>query len=101
MIAETASAIAAELNVSPAQTALAWLLHRPGVNIPIIGGRNEAQIKDNLNSVKVKLSADQLKRLDEISAIELGFPHDFLNAKNTNDLLFGGTYEKIRNHRLK
>ncbi|MFA6469012.1 MAG: aldo/keto reductase [Bacteroidota bacterium] len=100
-IADAVAAVASELNVSPAQIALAWLLHQPGVNIPIIGGRNESQIKDNLNSVKVKLTADHLKRLNDVSAIELGFPYEFLNANNTKDLLFGGTVEKIKNHRVK
>ena len=40
-----------------------------------------------------------LKRLNEISKIELGFPHDFLNSKMINDIIYDGT--KIYDHRNK
>jgi aryl-alcohol dehydrogenase-like predicted oxidoreductase len=47
-IVDTLVAIAEERGVSGAQIALAWLLGRPAVTTLIIGGRTEAQIKDNL-----------------------------------------------------
>jgi len=100
-IAAEVVSVAKQLNASPAQVALSWLLHQPGVNIPIIGGTKESQVVDNLGSVNITLSADQLKGLDQVSKIELGFPHEFLNAPYVKDLIFGGTFEKIQNHRLK
>lgn len=98
-IADTVIAVAKELGVSPAQTALAWLLHQPGVNIPIIGGTKASQVTDNIGSVSVKLSEEHLKRLNEVSAIEMGFPHDFLNAASTRDIIYGKTYHRILDHR--
>jgi aryl-alcohol dehydrogenase-like predicted oxidoreductase len=100
MIAREVDAVAKEMNVSPAQIALAWLLHQKGVNVPIIGGTNVSQIADNIASVTVQLSGEHLARLNSVSAIELGFPHDFLNAKNTREMMTGGTYDRIKNHRL-
>jgi hypothetical protein len=40
-----------------------------------------------------------LARLDEASRIELGFPHDFLASDGVRDVVFGGTFGKIDNHR--
>lgn len=48
------------------QFALAWLLHRPSV-IPVIGVRNEQQLKNNLGALEVKLTEDELNLVDEIS----------------------------------
>ncbi len=100
-IAEETAAVAKEIGVPPSQVALAWLLHQPGVNIPIIGGSAADQIRENLGCLSVKLSPDHRKRLDAVSAVELGFPHDFLNAKYVKDLVFGGTADLIDNHRRR
>src|SRR6204780_4200066 len=54
---------------SMAQVALAWLRHRPVPVIPIIGARKLMQLQDNLASLEVSLSADQLAALDEASRI--------------------------------
>ena len=70
-----------------------------GILIPIIGASNTKQLKDNLKCLDCKLTNEQLKRLDEISKIELGFPHDFLNGDIIRDIIFGGTYSLIDNHR--
>jgi len=61
--------------VSAAQIALAWLLGRPAVTSLIIGGRTEAQFRDNLACVNVKLSADERARLDEVSLPPLIYPY--------------------------
>lgn len=70
-------AVAAELDATPAQTALAWLLARPGVTSVIFGARTLAQLDDNLPSASLTLSADQLVRLNEASAFDLGYPYTF------------------------
>lgn len=59
---DTVLAIAEELNASPDQVALAWAMTHGGV--PIIGPRTLAQARSNLGAAKVRLSADQLERLD-------------------------------------
>jgi aryl-alcohol dehydrogenase-like predicted oxidoreductase len=83
--------VAKEIGRSPAQIALAWLLHQGGVASPIIGGRKIKQIEDNLAAVEVDLNESQLKRLDDASRIEMGFPHDFLNMQFVKDMMTGNT----------
>jgi Aldo/keto reductase family len=63
--------------------------------IPIIGSRKEFQVKDNLACLEFVLSDDQMQRLNEISKIELGFPHDFLNSEMIKDIIYGGTYSSM------
>jgi aryl-alcohol dehydrogenase-like predicted oxidoreductase len=53
--------------VSGAQIALAWLLGRPAVTSLVIGGRTEAQFRDNLACVNVKLTEEERSRLDKVS----------------------------------
>jgi aryl-alcohol dehydrogenase-like predicted oxidoreductase len=50
----------------PADVALAWLLHQPAVTSPIIGPRTIDQLNGAMRALALTLSADQLKRLDEI-----------------------------------
>jgi aryl-alcohol dehydrogenase-like predicted oxidoreductase len=77
-------AIADAHKVSAAQIALAWLLQRPAVTSLIIGGRTEAQFRDNLGCLNVKLSADERARLDKVSQPPLIYPywHQSLSAKD-------------------
>src|SRR5262249_24073894 len=79
-IAAEVAKIASEIGKSAAQVSLAWLLAQRGVASPIIGARNTRQLTDNIGALQVKLSDDQLGRLDEVSRIELGFPHDFIKS---------------------
>ncbi|MDE8744632.1 aldo/keto reductase [Pectobacterium polaris] len=72
--------VANELNVMPIQIAIAWLRHKSARAstslIPILGSRTLAQLDDTLLALNVALSDDQVARLDDISAISLGTPHD-------------------------
>ena len=77
-ILETLDAVAAELNASPAQVALAWLLRKRAVTSVIFGARTLAQLEDNLKAAELKLEDSQFKRLDEASALELGYPYSML-----------------------
>jgi aryl-alcohol dehydrogenase-like predicted oxidoreductase len=74
-IIEVIVSVAEEHNVSGAQVALAWLLQRPGVTSVIAGGRTEEQFKDNLAAADLKLTADQVKRLNEVSQPTLIYPY--------------------------
>jgi len=56
----------AKLGEQPADVALAWLLHQPGVTAPIIGPRTMEQFAGNLHSLEVKLDAEALAALDKI-----------------------------------
>jgi len=55
-----------ELGESPANVALAWLLHQPAVTAPIIGPRTIQQLDETMRCLEIKLSGEVLKRLDEI-----------------------------------
>ncbi|MFJ4656918.1 aldo/keto reductase [Nocardia sp. NPDC088792] len=77
-IVDVVTEVAEELGHTPARVGLAWALQRPGVTAPIIGARTPAQLEDNLGALEIDLTAAQLSRLDEASAIELDYPHAFL-----------------------
>ena len=61
--------------VSPAQVSLAYLLAKPGVTTLVIGARKDEQLADNLGAADVDLSAEEIDRLDAISAPDLIYPH--------------------------
>ncbi|BAZ49117.1 aldo/keto reductase [Nostoc sp. NIES-4103] len=99
-IAEVVTQVASEIGRTPSQVAIAWLRAQSGIIIPIIGARKLTQFQDNLASLDVTLSSEHLQRLNEVSQIELGFPHDFLANDTIRDRLFGGTFNAIDNHRV-
>lgn len=74
-IVDVLDAIADETGHTVPQVAIAWLLSRPTVSSVIIGARDEAQLRDNLGAVGWSLSADQLKRLDEVSVVMPPYPY--------------------------
>lgn len=63
-VVERTEEIAKEKGVTPAQIALAWLLHK-GVNAPIIGATKVTQVEEAVGSLDVHLSEDDVKRLEE------------------------------------
>ena len=87
--------VAKETGRSMAQVALAWLRHRSVPVIPIIGARKLPQLKDNLASLELSLTADQLKTLDEASRIELGFPQEMFARELVRGLRSGGMADRI------
>jgi aryl-alcohol dehydrogenase-like predicted oxidoreductase len=88
-IADAVKSVAAELGKSPAQVALAWTLLDKTVTAPIIGARTAKQLEDNLGALSVTFTDAQKQRLDQASAIELGFPHAMLTRPLTRAVMFG------------
>ncbi|MFJ8275718.1 aldo/keto reductase [Streptomyces griseoviridis] len=88
-VADVVKEVATESGRTPAQVALAWTLRSPGVTAPIIGARTPAQLRDNLGALDVDLTASQLARLDEVSAVPLGFPHDLLASDHIRRVTAG------------
>ena len=84
-----------ETGRSMAQIALAWLRYRPVPVIPIIGARKLSQLQDNLASLELTLSADQLRTLDEASRIELGFPYSIYALESARSTMYGGLRDQI------
>ncbi|WP_158059038.1 aldo/keto reductase [Halorussus halophilus] len=58
-------AVAEEVDATPAQAALAWLMHRDGVTAPIVGARTVEQLEENLAAAEIDLSDEQVERLAE------------------------------------
>ena len=92
VIAEAVDAQASRIGATAAQVALAWLLQRPdGGAIPIIGARTAAQFQENLGALALSLDPDTLQALDAVSAVPLGFPHDFIRMPAPRQNVLGGT----------
>jgi aryl-alcohol dehydrogenase-like predicted oxidoreductase len=92
--------VSEETGRSMSQVAINWVRQRQDKAqiIPILGARRLEQLQDNLAVLEWELSAQQRKRLDEVSAIDLGFPHNFLEG---NRFIFGATFDKIDDHRRR
>jgi len=53
--------------ISSSQFSIAWCLHVPGITCPIIGPRTLDQLKDDMGAIPVKLSSEEMKRVDELN----------------------------------
>lgn len=73
-VIEAVAAVASQLGVSSASVALAWVRSRPGVSSTLVGARRVDQLKANLDALNVTLSAEQIKKLDDVSKPKLNFP---------------------------
>lgn len=69
--------LCASLGETPADVALAWLLHQKAVTAPIIGPRNVAQLDGSLRALTIKLSAETLAALDTIFPGRKPAPEDY------------------------
>jgi aryl-alcohol dehydrogenase-like predicted oxidoreductase len=96
-IADVVNGVAAERGASSAQVAIAWLRVQQAraVIVPILGARRRDQLQNNLEALELELTAEELARLEEVSRIQLGFPHDF----GADRLAYGTTRPLIDNHR--
>ena len=72
--------VAKAAGTTPARAALAWVVQRPAVASTIIGARTMEQLLDNLGALEVKLTTEQVQKLDEASKPTLNFPHDFVET---------------------
>ncbi len=97
-IASEVIKIAEKIGCTPSQVAINWVKQQPGVIIPIIGAKNVKQLKDNLECMKFSLNEKQLAKLNDVSKIDLGFPHEFLSSNNIKDIIYGGMQDMIDNH---
>jgi aryl-alcohol dehydrogenase-like predicted oxidoreductase len=57
--------VASARGVAPAQVALAWLLHRPGVTAPIVGATKDQHLDDALAAEQLELGEEEMARLEE------------------------------------
>ena len=75
--------------------ALQWTRQQGFSCIPIVGATKVEQLQDNLKTIAITLSDEQLKKLDDASAISLGFPGDFFKEDAVKLNSFGGFYDKV------
>jgi len=73
-IIDVISEIGKQYNVSAAAIALAWVRLQKGITSTIIGAKNADQLHDNIKSTEIVLSADDLKKIDEVSALPKEYP---------------------------
>ena len=92
-IAAALGEVAQQIGCSPSQLALKWLVDRN--TIPILGARKIEQFEDNLKCLDVEISPEHRAKLDAISAIELGFPHDFITGDFVQARLLSGKKEML------
>ena len=85
-ILDVIAPIAKAHNCSPARISLAWLLTRPVVTSVIIGAKRLDQLEDNLAAVGLKLSAGEIKQLDEVSALAPEYPGWMVQFQNADRL---------------
>ena len=73
-IIDILAAIGKNHNASAAQIALAWVLQQPGVTSVIIGAKNQLQLNDNISTVNLHLSEEELKQLNQVSELPSEYP---------------------------
>jgi aryl-alcohol dehydrogenase-like predicted oxidoreductase len=73
--------IADEIGRTPAQVALNWVRQADAEIVPLVGARVAEQLRENLGCLEFSLDDRAMRRLNEVSRIELGFPRDFLEER--------------------
>ncbi|WNG17934.1 aldo/keto reductase [Cystobacter fuscus] len=92
-ILDVVQGIADDAGVTPGEVAIRWSMTK-GV-IPIVGPRTTEQLITNLRAAELELSAEQIERLDKVSAIPLGYPHKFRKDPFVNQSITGGRAESL------
>lgn len=87
-IIDVLMAVAAARGTTAARVAIAWVLAQPRVTSVIIGARRLAQLEDNLQSIDLTLTADELQALDEVSRLRTEYPA-WMGAAASDDRLPG------------
>ena len=77
-IIEAVRAVAEAHETTPAAVALAWLINKPCVSSVIFGARTVEQLDANLEAATLALTDEDMAKLDEASAFELGYPYTFI-----------------------
>jgi aryl-alcohol dehydrogenase-like predicted oxidoreductase len=83
--------IARDIGRTPAQVALNWLAEQPAVASVLLGARKVEQLRDTLDCLAFTLDPEHRARLDTVSRIAYGFPHDMLTSPDVGRLIGGKT----------
>jgi aryl-alcohol dehydrogenase-like predicted oxidoreductase len=88
-VLDVLKAVAVELDRPAAQVALAWAMARPGISSTLMGARTVSQLKSNIAASTVRITEDQMKRLNDSSAPAPGFSSS-LAQPFIRRMVFGG-----------
>ena len=80
--------ISVDKGASMSQVALSYLLHKPGVTSIIIGARNKGQLYDNIKAGEIKISFEEMKKLDDISKPPVIYPHWYFDIFRKNRIRY-------------
>jgi aryl-alcohol dehydrogenase-like predicted oxidoreductase len=94
-IAREVAAVARELGTTSSRVAIAWLRQQAPASIPILGARTLAHLEDNLGALALVLPDEHKARLDAVSAVEPGFPQEFLSRDYVAKMVYAGTRERL------
>jgi aryl-alcohol dehydrogenase-like predicted oxidoreductase len=89
-VLDTLTGVAAEVGRSPAQVAINWVAHRPGVVSTLIGARNLAQLDANLATLDFELTAEQTSRLAAVGRPELYQPYILFDSAVISEISTAG-----------
>ena len=92
-VIDAVAAVADKLGTTPAAVSLAWLRARAGTVVPIVGARRVEHLRDNLAGLEVTLTAEQVRRLDDVSAPVLGYPAPMHGAQRAMLQFAGATVD--------
>jgi aryl-alcohol dehydrogenase-like predicted oxidoreductase len=81
-IAHTVAQVAGDLGVTPSQVALAWTMARSPAVCPILGARHADQLLDNLGCLEVALPGEAIRRLEDATDFDIGFPSAFISGNS-------------------
>jgi aryl-alcohol dehydrogenase-like predicted oxidoreductase len=95
-ILDVMAPIAKAHGCSPARVSLAWLLAKPVVTSVIIGAKRLDQLQDNLAAVELTLTQDELRQLDEVSALAPEYPGWVLPFQGADRLGPADRWERLR-----
>ncbi len=80
-VLDAVEAVARRVGATPSAVSLAWLLGRPGLTSVIVGARTVAQLEENLKSLDVRLSPEDVAELDRASTPDWGYPQSFIGVR--------------------
>jgi aryl-alcohol dehydrogenase-like predicted oxidoreductase len=95
-ILDAMAPIAKAQGCTPARVSLAWLLAKPVVTSVIIGVKHLNQLQDNLAAIALTLTQDEVRRLDEVSALPPEYPGWVLPFQGADRLAPVDRWERLR-----
>lgn len=92
--------LANQLEVSASQLAINWTRQNKNQSvIPIVGATKVSQLEDVLGCLNFEIPIEIMNQLNDVSNIELPFPHKFLSDAPVADVLYGGMKDKMKDNR--